>query len=239
MDVNGTRFHLLQGERDWLPLLVEQQADKIWWDRARQQLTLAPAILEIPASAGDAVYGPAQRRGASYDHYRNVYWLGPEQDRILYRPAATPNQVATFWSVDRLHDACERDAKASAFRPCQSSNDTPSPVLRGLTVTTREYLVVGTMQPAGLLVFGSRSLLSIWRRHRMAVSGYSIETRSHRINSGAWIAFFRSCPAADFRSRSNLPAMHRSSRFAVSYNHVMLAICRVASPCKCRRHWLR
>lgn len=153
MDVNGSRFHMLLGDRDWLPLLIEQQADRLWWDRSRQQLSLAPEILEVPQSADDHSLGPDDRRGAAYDHYGNVYWIDRGENRIRFRPAATPERVADFWTVRHLHDAREEEAPAGDFEACDAAAPLPTPRLRGLAVTTHEYMVVGTLQPAGLLIF--------------------------------------------------------------------------------------
>lgn len=157
MDVNGSNFHMLLGERDWLPLLVKQhasqQAEHIWWDRTRQQLSLAPEILEVPASADELEFTTEQRRGAAYDHYGNVYWIGPQNNRVMYRPAATPAVESLFWSVDQLNTVAEIETRSGAFQPSREATEIAVPQLRGLTVTAHEYLVIGSLQPAGLLIF--------------------------------------------------------------------------------------
>lgn len=153
MDVNGSRYHLLYGEQDWLPLLVAQGSDKLWWDRVNQNISLAPEILKLPLPEGDTLLEPEHRRGAAYDHYGNVYWINPDENEILMRPAATPDTVGSFWSVKNLNEPCESEAQPGEFHPVTPDTDVPLPTLRGLTVTTHEYLVVGTLEPTGLLIF--------------------------------------------------------------------------------------
>jgi phage tail-like protein len=173
MDVNNTKYHLLYGERDWLPLLLEQSSSDVWWDRDRQSISLAPIVQQLGHSAGqqldDSTASPSltlnHRRGSAYDHYGNVYWINAAETGIDYHPAATPLALGNFWQVDLLSIPCPSNEVHGDFHSAESStaSDNPDnsalsainiqPKLRGLAVTTQEYLVVGTLQPAGLLVF--------------------------------------------------------------------------------------
>ena len=247
MDANNTKYHLLHGERDWLPVLVNQLSNDIWWDRERKSISLSPIVQQLSELKGcslcmmlvsndneqqqkvkafkiefeskkqecavlivNSTSAPdkwkiagfddagifneqliddprdelsvelkkeppnkskiielvtsrlgrtrklltqEQRRGAAYDHYGNIYWINAARNGIDYHPAATPLQLRQFWHIDELKRASQIDKNHGDFKPIQQSENLSEPILSGLAVTTHEYLVVGTLQPAGLLVF--------------------------------------------------------------------------------------
>lgn len=153
MDVNGTRYHLMNGATDWLPMVVADGADSLWWDEEQSSLLLKPEVLRLPPTSDSDLLQASDRRGASFDHYGNVYWIDADSSAILYRPAATPIEVGTFWSVDDLTRVCEPEQADGIFQPCIEEAPPPQPTLRGMAVTAHEYLVVGTLAPAGLLIF--------------------------------------------------------------------------------------
>lgn len=153
MDVNNTKYHLIYGERDWLPLLFEQSSVDIWWDRKRKSISLAPVVQLFDDLARSDLLSEDNRRGAACDHYGNIYWINTEQNEINYHPAATPLEIGSYWHVDALNDTAEKGNAHGDFNPLEEVFTGVRPTLRGLTVSSHEYLVVGTLQPAGLLVF--------------------------------------------------------------------------------------
>ncbi len=152
MDVNGSKYHLLHGDRDWLSLLSLQQARKVWWDRTRQVLTLAPKIGQIPRHAGEEALHSSTRRGAALDGYGNLYWIADDEKQIMIRPAGTPGRSGPFWSGSNPL-VCERTLHTGDFQPLTPETPPASPIVRGLVVTRYQYLVAGTLDPGGLLVF--------------------------------------------------------------------------------------
>ena len=171
MDVNGTRYHLRDGPRDWLPALAAATvpaADRLVWDARRRAVSLRHELFVFPARRSEAVLTPANRRGAGCDRFGHVYWIGTERDEIRYRPAGS-RTAATFWSVAELggeaaarchpRPGCQLpedplEPRCGEFGPLPAAPTTePPPVLSGLAVTDRHFLVVGTLAPGGLLVF--------------------------------------------------------------------------------------
>jgi len=166
MDPNGTRFQLLLGRADWGACSVEGQSatlESVWqtmptaellsrqgWDDAHAELTLPTQVFQFPSSPQSVEPGLAARRGADADAYGNWYWIDDSETLILVRSVGS-GAVTPFWSVG--------GATASESIPAQGdfsarTIERPTPAtLRGLTVTVDHYLLVGVVQPAGLLVF--------------------------------------------------------------------------------------
>ncbi|WP_320039953.1 phage tail protein [uncultured Desulfobacter sp.] len=153
MDVNQTKYHLVSGENDWLPLLAARTDSRLWWDNESQSVLLAPQGICLPDLSESGGLEISDRRGSCFDHYGNVYWIDKEEKSIIFRPYATPDQSKTFWSVSQLHTVCDREGKPGDFKGLATDDISSTPLLRGLTVTAQEYLVAGTHDPAGLLVF--------------------------------------------------------------------------------------
>jgi phage tail-like protein len=165
VDVNGTRFQLLLGPRDWRPLLDAATAapdERLEWDPDGAQVTLRRELSRFPPSGEEAPPAaggprrpltPARRRGATRDRFGHFYWIAESRREIRYRPASD-RESAVFWSADRLADDVEQTAAApGAFAPCAPPPAAELPHLSGLAVTERHFLVVGTREPDGLLVF--------------------------------------------------------------------------------------
>jgi phage tail-like protein len=156
VDVNGTRFHLLLGARDWVPRLAEttvDPAERAAWDPRSEHVTLRQELFRFPPRATEARFSPADRRGAARDVYGHFYWISSDQRSVRCR---APEQTAstTFWSVDRWFGDSETPrADRGAFAACPPPQPAERPMLSGLAVTTRHFLVVGTLAPAGLLLF--------------------------------------------------------------------------------------
>jgi phage tail-like protein len=163
MDVNGTKFHLLLGRADWgsrctnesgttrlediFDASQEGGSADFSWDESRNELTLGSRVFQFTPSSGNRPVDVSGRRGAAADAYGNVYWIDEAGTGINVHSAGS--RVTTpFWSCALT----ARKPKTGAFEAVEE----PAPQalsLSGLTVTTLHYLVVGTIEPAGLLVF--------------------------------------------------------------------------------------
>jgi len=174
MDANGTRFHLLLGRGDWggrcltadgHPLeeelvVSDNEGDADFsWDAKRSELTLGRRVFSFRAAPGNRPVRPEQRRGAAMDRFGNIYWLSADQTEILVLSAAT-GETTHFWSsLDACRPACDGSAFGgfSAVPSAPAGTAAEAIPLAGLAVTTQHYLVAGTVDPAGLLVFDLRS----------------------------------------------------------------------------------
>lgn len=149
MDANGTPYHLLLGERDWRPVLDASATDRVVWDPDRASVGLASRVPRVGRRrAGRLV--PSDRRGAAIDRFGTWYWIDADSKRIRVAPNADP-RVGTYWASDR--PISTTPFSGTDFAP---QDDAPAPkpqTLRGLTVTTHHFLVAGTLEPAGLLIF--------------------------------------------------------------------------------------
>ena len=162
MDANGTRYHLLLGEDDWLrcdadgvPLWPDPgsppggDAAGLAWNGERAELTLRPRLFQFVAAPKDVAPDPSMRRGAGRDRYGNWYWIDEDERRLRVNSAGT-RRASTFWPPEE--DACAPPAAEGEFRPRNPSVPEP-PRFRGLAVTEDHYLVVGVLRPAGLVYF--------------------------------------------------------------------------------------
>ncbi len=168
MDANGTRYHLLLGKQDWasctditdpqVPVLLHDawyaspansRASALAWDERRMELTLQPRLL--PATPTKKVYPLSLRRGADRDRYGNWYWISETGQELLVNSVGT-GSTSHFWSADDTLE-CVPAAAPGSFQPVQAQA-APIPLqLSGLAVTEDHYLVVGVLDPAGLLIF--------------------------------------------------------------------------------------
>ncbi len=151
MDANGTRLHALTGARDWTALIGDESSSQLEWDAERQGLGLRKRLFRFPTSAGEQQLGPKDRRGAAWDRFGNRYWISSDETEILMLP---PEALAPghFWSAE---DLPSRNAAGvgGTFRP-KPAADPPEPVLlQGMAITEHQYLVVGVLDPPGLLIF--------------------------------------------------------------------------------------
>jgi phage tail-like protein len=170
MDVNGTRFHLLLGRRDWQPV-IEQSTARLehalrWdaslasaaapfaplrWDEAFGGVSLSRQVPVLQPPRGVQPLSGDERRGAGADGYGNLFWIDADNARILVQPAGL-TRAGEFWSVSAL--APEPPAALRGpFAPQAPASAPALPALRGLAVTTTHYLVAGTLAPGGLLLF--------------------------------------------------------------------------------------
>jgi phage tail-like protein len=166
MDANGTRFHLLLGKDDWAQcrdahgrLLASLWAasssngdeETLYWDPERDELTLQPRLFQFVAAPRDRPPALADRRGAGRDRFGNWYWLDDTHRAVRVNSAGT-SLTSHFWSTADVV-ACEPAPRFGDFQP-REIRPSPRPAqLSGLAVTEDHYLVVGTLEPAGLLLF--------------------------------------------------------------------------------------
>jgi phage tail-like protein len=182
MDVNGTRLHVVLGQRDFAPLVAASRApeDRVqrWltdtgvaaaevpevratfrplaWDDAWGGIGLVHQLPRLRPPGGQPLLHPEDRRGAGADAFGNVFWVAGDRTRIRVRPAGL-DVAGDYWATAAV-DAASPPSGAGIFRP-ETAPDAPAPLplLSGLAVTTAHYLVAGTLAPAGLLIFDLHS----------------------------------------------------------------------------------
>lgn len=172
MDANGTRFHLLLGRDDFgrrgstrassginvsladAFTASAHGADAAFsWDTPRAEMTLGKRVFYFTPAPGNVPVSLDDRRGAAFDVHGNTYWIAGSGVEILVQSSGS-RRTSHFWSsLDDPRDPACLAVPAGGFAPIPS--DTPArPIdLSGLAVTALHYLVVGTLDPAGLLVF--------------------------------------------------------------------------------------
>lgn len=170
MDTNGTRFHLLLGQGDWagcfdgegvrLGERLAPGADAaglpLEWDAARGLLQLRARLFRFRPTGSTEELAPAARRGAARDRYGNWYWIADDGRSLLARSAAAVAQPARFWPVPE--PSADPAPAPAGFRACPPpAPATKPPPLRGLAITEDHHLVVGVLEPPGLLVFDLHS----------------------------------------------------------------------------------
>lgn len=160
MDANGTRYHLLLGRADWGRCLQDGRAlAEAWdtpeatppgfaWDATRADLTLRPQLFHFIAAPLDTAPTLADRRGAARDRYGNFYWVHKDGKTVRVRSSGSKT-TSDFWPVAPPPATQE----LGDFGPTVTPVAPPAVPLGGMTVTAHHYLVVGTLAPAGLLVF--------------------------------------------------------------------------------------
>lgn len=163
MDVNGTRYHLLLGERDWREVVAQTAIDA---DHAEWLSSANPRAIEFDAEFGGISLvrqvplltqpgdtSALEGIGASAaDVFRNVFWLDAAGKVVRVQPEGT-RRTGDFWRVDAL------PAELPAPRPGSFAPLAPplpadsATILSGLAVTNRHYAVTGTHFPGGLVIF--------------------------------------------------------------------------------------
>lgn len=165
MDANGTRFHLLLGQDDWLhrtdagrPALLSPPAsadgvvEGVAWNEEREEISLVPLPFEFGATPSDQAPAIDDRRGAARDRFGNWYWIDASATEILVRSVGS-RVTSRFWTTGE-GASCTREPRRGAFAPVADAITAGTPLaMRGLTVTEDHYLVAGVVEPPGLLVF--------------------------------------------------------------------------------------
>ena len=171
MDVQGSQYHLVAGLDDWgrcVDAASGTSLAQLWasptptsptaweYDPDLRVLRLRRDTPLFRRAGRRAPIDPETRRGAGRDGFGSWYWIDADRRTIRRRPASA-DAAATWWSVDDLAGGCA--AGSEVFVPVDSGPP-PRLKLQGLTVTTRQYLVVGYRElgseETGLLVFDLR-----------------------------------------------------------------------------------
>jgi phage tail-like protein len=166
MDANGTRFQVLLGVDDWGACTDEQDRPlgAVWaaaspaddpppvsWDSSRLELTLRPEVFRFEAGRLDRPPRLEYRRGAGRDAYGNWYWIGPEARTVLVTSVGD-GATTQFWPG--RPDCTPGPRRPGSFGPVEPAPEPPPPDrLSGAAVTEDHYLVVGMIDPPGLLAF--------------------------------------------------------------------------------------
>jgi len=154
VDVNGTRFQLIQGNADWSACLEGGQPGpwiNMAWDGASECVTLRSLLPIVPPPRSGGPLDPSFRRGAAADRLGHWYWIGLDGKSIDWLPRGT-RQVLSLWPqpVDAMPPPAGAFVTAEAAIPGLLQ-------LGGLTVTRHNYLVAGSIAPPGLLIFDLES----------------------------------------------------------------------------------
>lgn len=176
MDVNGTRFFIFLGEDDWYGnvkkpngkvkqtnlISGDSSRPDLIWDETYASLTLKPLVFRFPRPPGDRLLEPKHRRGAGRDGYGNWYWIDESEEEIRFL-ASDGYASEHFWASKDLNKICQ--CNNTSFQSV-SAPSTQVLKLRGLAVTTNHYLIVGVIQPAGILIFdlhaGGSPIQMLW-----------------------------------------------------------------------------
>jgi phage tail-like protein len=168
MDANGTRFHLLLGRDDWGQCLVDtapgniakKSLAELWgllssepglfWNEERNELTLEPRLFKFTAAPKDTFPLLENRRGAARDRYGNWYWIDETSLKIRVRSIGS-GLVTDFWPLEQKCRSPRPKSKGD-FTPLVEEQPATPLKLSGLAITEDHYLVVGVIEPAGLLI---------------------------------------------------------------------------------------
>jgi len=183
-DVNGTGFQLIFGPGDWSAVLATG-GEGLAWEADPAGLTLAPVIRSFPPRRNAPRLTPADRRGADADCYGNWFridaaarglsaWREGQAARGIWSVAAL-EQPGTAPEAGGFGDLAPPPERFAGMRLC------------GLAVTSRNYLLVGTLNPGGLLVFdlhaGGGPVFTPWP----AALDLQVFDMARAEGGGAWI----------------------------------------------------
>lgn len=170
MDANGTRYHLLLDYDDWAACLderddqpgdplastwlaspVQHNTSGLEWRAANHELTLQSRVFQFATSPFDDKLNLDRRRGAARDIYGNWYWIAESGVELRVQSAGT-GRSAHYWAAG--DGGCETPQRFGAFGPKATPPLASGPLpLSGLAITEDHYLVVGVLEPKGLLIF--------------------------------------------------------------------------------------
>jgi phage tail-like protein len=155
MDPNGTRHFLLLGREDWTP--TSGVAPELEYDdgAGRHELLLRTLSFVFQTPPGDRAPRLEDRRGAAADAHGNLYWIDESRGAVRVQSAGT-GISSRFWAPGLRAQPDPPAPERGAFTAAAAAPAAPAGErceLAGLTVSDEHYLIVGTVRPAGLLVF--------------------------------------------------------------------------------------
>jgi phage tail-like protein len=153
MDVNQTRFQLVYGPTDWLPVASgsSPSAEPLFdWNACDATLSLHQDLFIFPNLSGQLALDVANRRGSGRDRYGNWYWIADSQTELRFLSMKPSSSAQHFWSSS---DEVRNSVPTGEFFTAAEPQPPAALVFSGLAVTPDHYLVVGMLQPQGLLVF--------------------------------------------------------------------------------------
>ncbi|NTX50428.1 phage tail protein [Myxococcus sp. CA039A] len=165
MDANGARFHLLLGRDDWGRCTSKGRVlSEAWseasgtgadvaWDSSRSEVSLRAELFRFIAAPRDVPPVLQDRRGAAKDRYGNVYWVALD-GRTLKVLSSGSRQTSDFWPVT---PEAAPVSGTGGFGPLIPPTPPTPELLGAMAISGHHYLVVGTLAPAGLLVFDLHS----------------------------------------------------------------------------------
>lgn len=154
MDANGTRFHLLLQREEWLSTDQLAFRDQIDWDGEAHQVVLerrALTVEEARGGPGTASLSLADRRAAARERYGGWLRIDRAGSAVEIDDPGTGGG-GRFWPPADVAAPPERSGRPGGFRVPPPPPPTPDQ-LRGLTVTRDQYLLVGRLRVADVLVF--------------------------------------------------------------------------------------
>jgi phage tail-like protein len=206
-NVNSGRFHLLLGQADWGRSLDGDETGALalasWWSHAgspsapaslpswdaqRQELTLQPRAIELPATAGETPLTLEARRGAAADRHGNVYRIA--DDRRTLRVTSVGSGVeSAFWPAEPSGCEPQRAQERLVFERHAPPDVVQIETYLALAVTHDDYLVVAFAREdvRSLLSFdliaGGQPLETIWP----AAIAFSPFDMCARDGGGVWV----------------------------------------------------
>lgn len=161
IDANNTGFRLVFGPRDWTQRVSAVQppaSGAVIWDDDAGVVRLRGRAVDRPAGE-TAALSLDDRRSAARDRYGSWYAIeneGRAGSSIKVRPVKV-SETVDYWPADDPAGSGSGEEgetkEPGAFGPAEESTPPVPETLSGLAITNRDYLVVGTLAPAGLLVF--------------------------------------------------------------------------------------
>ncbi len=166
MDVNGTKFHLLLGFDDWSRCSSAdgKSLREIWqneiegetdteqtfdWNNEKNAITLHRNLFQFETLPKDRPPDLNVRRGAARDRYGNWFWIDETGTKIKVLSIGSKTVSDFYPATENISE----NENAGDFQPLETGANNSSARFRGIAVTIDHFLIVGSVEPAGLLIF--------------------------------------------------------------------------------------
>lgn len=197
MNVNGSRFHLLLGAKDWGACTTAaarpKRLDSLWerllvapdpnipvYDETIGRLMLAPLVEAIPDTPGELRFTPADHRVAASDRNGNLYHVTDDGLGLMVRSAGS-GAVTRFWP-----SGATRRGPSGAFADA-SAPPPEAAEITALAVTAGDFLIAArggggtvSLMRFDLVGGGSPELLEL-------ASGTTVESLAAAPDGGVWL----------------------------------------------------